>query len=60
MKISLQLVDTDLKDALNIAAKYGIYAYDSYFIVATKRYNAPLVTLDKELNRVAKSEKLKT
>ncbi len=55
-KISIQLVDIDLKFALEISDKHNIYAYDAYLIACAHKYKSPLITLDKGLSFAAKND----
>ena len=52
-KIPITWVQTDLNQALNIAASCRIYAYDAYLIVCAMNYKSPLLTLDKLLIETA-------
>ena len=52
--IPVELRKVDLRAALSIAAKYKIYAYDAYFLECAARLRAPLLTLDRAMNRVAR------
>jgi predicted nucleic acid-binding protein len=54
-KIPIQLIDIALKDALDLAAHLHIYAYDAYFIQCALKYKSPLLTLDHDLYRAARS-----
>jgi predicted nucleic acid-binding protein len=47
--IPIRYVDIDLDSSLEIAARFGIYAYDAYLIECATRYKAPVLTLDKNL-----------
>lgn len=51
--IPLRYVHTDVANALSIAARLGLYAYDAYFLDCAARYRAPLLTLDRPLKRAA-------
>lgn len=51
--IPLRIVDVDLSNALAIACKANLYAYDAFLIDCAVRYQAPLLTLDNELKRAA-------
>ena len=37
-----------------MAGEAGIYAYDAYLIRCARKYGVPLMTLDRDLERVAK------
>ncbi len=52
--IPIRYVDIDLDSSLEIAAKFGIYAYDAYLIECATRYKAPVLTLDKNLTECAR------
>lgn len=47
--LPIRLIEVDLNTSVRIAAQFGIYAYDAYFIYCAYRYHAPLLTLDKSL-----------
>jgi predicted nucleic acid-binding protein len=59
LKIPIQYVDVDMKEAVSVAGKHSLYAYDAYMIVGAKQYRIPLLSLDSGLNDVAKKEKVK-
>ena len=53
-RIPIRYAEVELEEALKVAGEAGIYAYDAYLIRCAQKYGAPLLTLDKELARVAK------
>lgn len=55
-QIALRYATVELKESLLIAAKLGIYAYDAYLIRCAQKYEAPLITLDRKLSRLAQEE----
>lgn len=57
--IPIQLIYVDLKDAIDLCFKRGIYAYDSYMILCARQIRAPLLTLDHRLAVVAEEENIK-
>jgi predicted nucleic acid-binding protein len=59
LKIPIQYVDVDMKEAVSVAGKHSLYDYDAYMIVGAKQYRIPLLSLDSGLNDVAKKEKVK-
>jgi predicted nucleic acid-binding protein len=59
VQIPIQLIDIQLKDAIDICYHRGIYAYDAYMIACAQQYRLPLLTLDKRLSLVAKEEKIR-
>ena len=52
--IPVELCDVDVRSALEIPARFNIYAYDAYFLECAIRQGAPLLTLDRGMRRVAK------
>lgn len=57
-KMVLQTVDIRLADAIKIANKYDIYAYDAYFIVCAGAQRTPLLTLDNKLSETARKNRI--
>jgi len=57
--IPIKEVEVILNDALRLCACHDIYAYDAYYLVASKRLSRPLLTLDEKMNVIAKQEGLK-
>ncbi len=55
-EISMEVVEIDLTDAMRLAGKYNIYAYDAYILQCAIENQVPLITLDKELAIVAQKE----
>lgn len=55
-KIPVRFAEIELEESLKIAAELNIYAYDAYLIRCALKYNAPLISLDKSLRRVAQSK----
>ncbi|MBI3073802.1 MAG: type II toxin-antitoxin system VapC family toxin [Deltaproteobacteria bacterium] len=51
--IPIRLVDVDLTLSLEVASEHGIYAYDAYLVACALEQRAPLLTLDRDLARVA-------
>ncbi len=58
--VPVKLMQTDIQKALEIAIRFNIYAYDSYFIQCAISMNAPLLTLDKKMRSVANELNIKT
>jgi len=52
--IAVELHPIDIASALNLAVRYNLYAYDAYFLECALSLRVPLLTLDKEMKRVAK------
>lgn len=55
-EISIEIIDVNLKDAIQLAGKYNIYAYDAYILQCAIENNIPLISLDKSLIDIAKRE----
>ena len=55
-EIAIEIVEIDLKEAIRLAGKHKIYAYDAYIIQCAKEYDLPLISLDKNLIVTAKRE----
>ena len=56
--ISMETVEINLKDAIRLAGKYNIYAYDAYILQCAIEYELPLISLDKDLVEIAKRENI--
>ena len=56
----MEIVDVNLKDAIQLAGKYNIYAYDAYILQCAIENNIPLISLDKSLIDIAKQEGVQT
>jgi predicted nucleic acid-binding protein len=54
-RISIKLVDVDLKQALEIVDKHKVYANDAYMITCALNRGCPLLTLDGGLACAAKA-----
>ena len=54
-QIPIDLVDVDLKPALEIVEKHKVYAYDAYMIACASDRKCPLLTLDGGLAYAAKA-----
>ena len=55
-RIPIRFVEVSLSETLKLAAELNIYAYDAYLIRCALKYNAPLISLDKGLVRVAREK----
>jgi predicted nucleic acid-binding protein len=51
--IPIRFVDIELAAALELADRFGLYAYDAYLMACARRQRAPLLTLDARLGRAA-------
>ena len=52
-RIPVEFHRIDIRAALSIAAQFGIYAYDAYFLECALSLRSPLLTLDKQMRRIA-------
>ena len=59
-KIPLRYIESDFINAISIAQKNKMYAYDAYFLDCALSQKAPLLTLDSKLNAVAKNLNIST
>lgn len=55
-EISLEIVEVNLKDAIRLAGRNNIYAYDAYILQCSIEQNIPLISLDRNLIEVAIKE----
>ena len=54
-QIPVDLRSVYIREALKIASRFNIYAYDAYFLVCAISLRSPLITLDRHMNVVAQS-----
>jgi len=54
-QIPLNLVDVDLVQAVELASRLNIYAYDAYIIAAALNQDCPLLSLHSGLKHAAKA-----
>jgi len=52
--IPVDLRAVDIKEALGIAVRFGLYAYDAYFLECALSLRLPLLTLDKAMKSIAR------
>jgi predicted nucleic acid-binding protein len=52
--ILVDLRPIDMHSALGLASRFGIYAYDAYFLECALGLRAPILTLDNQMKRVAR------
>jgi len=50
--IPLRIIKIDITEALKIACRYNIYAYDAYYLEIARRLNLPLITFDGPMKKV--------
>jgi len=54
-RIPIAFVDIKLEEAIEIAARYSLYAYDTYILACAQRFGSPLLSLDVPLMGTAKT-----
>jgi predicted nucleic acid-binding protein len=52
-KIPIEYRHTDIQSALKIAILHNIYAYDAYFLHCAEQLRSPILTLDRQMQKVA-------
>jgi predicted nucleic acid-binding protein len=57
--IPMQEVEVDLEEALELALRNSIYAYDAYYLAAAKKHRVELLSLDQKMVEVARNEGIK-
>ena len=50
--IPLRIIKVNMENALKIACKYKIYAYDAYYLEIAYRLKLPLITFDAPMKKV--------
>jgi predicted nucleic acid-binding protein len=53
-QIPIRFVEIEPAVAVELADRFGLYAYDAYLLACARRQRAPLLTLDARLSRVAR------
>ena len=56
--IPIQYIKPDFVNAMTISKQTNIYAYDAYCLDCAIRYKAPILTLDRKLEKVAQNLKI--
>lgn len=59
-RIPVKLMPVQIRDAMKIALKHGIYAYDAYYLQCCIENEMPLLTLDKKMLGVAGKLEIET
>jgi len=54
-QIPVDLRSVDIREALKIASRFNIFAYDAYFLMCAISLHSPLITLDRRMIEVAQS-----
>ena len=57
-RIPIAFTDVSLEDAVELADRHNIYAYDAYMLVCAQRHGSALLSLDAALLRTAKTMNL--
>ncbi|MBV8201704.1 MAG: type II toxin-antitoxin system VapC family toxin [Acidobacteria bacterium] len=57
-KIPVQLMPVDLTAALELAAAFGIYAYDAFVLEAARAQQCALLSLDRGVQRIARASRI--
>ncbi len=52
-RIPIRFVDVDLGDALDLAQRLKIYAYDAYVLTCAEAHRCPVLSLDRGLRNAA-------
>ena len=52
-QIPVRLISVDVRESLDIAMEFNIYAYDAYFLQGAISMACPLLTLDRRMKQVA-------
>jgi predicted nucleic acid-binding protein len=58
-RIPVKLVPVKTRDALRIALRHGIYAYDAFYLQCCIEMKLPLISLDKRMCDIARSLSIK-
>jgi len=53
-QIPIRLFNNNLENVMRIVWDYKIYAYDAFYLEAAKSLNVPLLTLDKDMQKIGK------
>ena len=51
--IPVRLLSVDVQESLRLAIEFNIYACDAYFLQCAKATSYPLLTLDKQMRKIA-------
>jgi len=58
-RIAVRLVSVNIRDAMKIASRSNIYAYDAYYLQCCLENNLPLISLDNRMCNIAESLEIK-
>ncbi len=56
--IPARLISVDIRQALELALEYDIYAHDAYFLQCAKKLSCPLIKLDKRMKQISSALKI--
>lgn len=59
-RIAVRLVAVKIRDAMKLALRFNIYAYDAYYLQCCIENKLPLLTLDGRMGDIAGSLEIKT
>lgn len=57
-RIPVREMDVRLHSALSLSHRYGIYAYDAYYLDLARRTSNSLLTLDRRMAKIAEKENI--
>ena len=52
--VPVELIEVDIRFALELSVRFDIYAYDAYFLQCALQLRCPLLTLDRSMQHVAR------
>jgi predicted nucleic acid-binding protein len=58
-EIPVRKTEVDIYQALVLAGRFNIYAYDAYYLEVARRLDLPLFTLDVKMQEIAKTLNIK-
>jgi len=58
-RIAVRLVSVNIRDAMKIALRFNIYAYDAYYLQCCLENKSPLISLDNRMCDIAGSLEIK-
>ncbi|HAG09769.1 MAG TPA: VapC toxin family PIN domain ribonuclease [Desulfotomaculum sp.] len=58
-RIAVRLVSVNIRDAIKIALRFNIYAYDAYYLQCCLENKLPFISLDHRMCDIAESLEIK-
>ncbi len=58
-RIAVRLVPVKIRDAMKLAIRFNIYAYDAYYVQCCIENTLPLLTLDGRMGDIARNLRIK-